>query len=57
MTELETFISWLERQNKSLRVEPEENFTFVSVEAGYSGFVSILSFDKEGKFFDIGAYE
>ena len=57
MTELETFISWLERQNKSVRVEPEENFTFVSVEAGYSGFVSILSFDKEGKFFDIGAYE
>lgn len=57
MTELETFISWLERQNKSCRVEPEENFTFVSVEAGYSGFVSILSFDKEGKFFDIGAYE
>ena len=57
MTELETFISWLERQNKSVRVEPEENFTFVSVEAGYSGFVSILSFDKEGKFFDIGAFE
>ena len=57
MTELETFISWLERQNIDFRVEPEENFTFVSIEAGYSGFVSTLSFDKEGKFFDIGAYE
>jgi len=57
MTELETFISWLERQNIDFRGEHDENFTFISVEKGYSGFVSILSFDKEGKFFDIGAYE
>lgn len=57
MTELQTFISWLERQNISFDGKQEEEHTDISIEAGYVGFTSILTFDKEGKFVRIGAYE
>jgi hypothetical protein len=57
MTELQTFISWLERQNISFDKVEGEKFTFVSVERGYVGFRSNLLFNREGKFVDIEADE
>jgi hypothetical protein len=57
MNEMQTFISWLERQNISFDRDNKEEYSTISVEQGYIGFVSYLTFDKDGKFTSIEAFE
>jgi hypothetical protein len=57
MNEMQTFISWLERQNISFDRDNKEEYSTISVEQGYIGFVSYLTFDKDGKFTNIEAFE
>ena len=57
MNEMQTFISWLERQNISFDRDNKEEYSTISVEQGYIGFVSYLTFDKDGEFTNIEAFE
>ncbi len=63
MTDFETMKAMLDRADIDYKQQPESGGTYeghltLTVEAGYIGFVSVLSFNKDtGMLLAVGAYE
>ncbi len=58
MTDVERFTEMLERAKISFRTEQTRKFEeMITVEAGYAGFVSQITFNPDGSLKSIEAYE
>ncbi len=57
MTDLQTLQAMLDRAQILYTTETDRGILYLSVERGYSGFVTNFEFDAEGKLLDMGAYE
>lgn len=57
MSDLEYIKRMLEDSNIPFKENKDLRVIFITVERGYAGFVTEMSFNLGGKFLDIGAFE
>lgn len=57
MSDLEYIKRMLENSNIPFKEDKDLRVILITVERGYCGFVTEMSFNLDGKFLDIGAFE
>lgn len=57
-TDLETMVHMIDKAHLEYEFDStEKDFTYISIEAGYVGFITYITFDKQGSLISIKAYE
>ena len=57
MSDLETLKALFEKRNIAFKLDDQTDMIILSVEGGYSGFVTEFLFDRLGELEKVGAFE